>query len=541
MKIHIVQKGDTLWKIAKKYGVNFEELKNVNAQLSNPDLIMPGMKIKVPSADVPVKYTGSGSSQPKEYVKEVQQKEFPAEPKLLSIQEEEEPQMKTDIVSEKPAEQQAPQKEVQMKPVQKEVQMKPVQKEVQAKPVEKEAKVTPAAKKEAAVKAVKAVVKAVHKKDEVKSVAKSEPAVQKEGKEGTKFSVNILPQPPELPTKDFTLAKELKVPAMTKKEDQSQVLPIHEKTNILPSSNENKIVADLTNQVSPISEKANESQIPASKSNVSSIPVQNVSAYESPKEGVLPIVDVTNPYVPSEVNKGSIPSEDAYAGTIPSPIWDQSINPSQPNVYQQNYMQPAIPTFTEAGQYTQPPLHGQPYNPYDMYPPQPNPSYYPQGQPFAPYDMVPPPYPSYYGPLPYPSYAPVMYPPAYPYPPAYATPQAMGQVQGAYSPYAAGPGYVQPEPYESSSLYMPTPTSNVAPASNQAPVAEEDCGCEEPPQPYPFAPQPGLYGTPYYPTYQQAPYVPSMPYAPYPQASYYRQDQQDLFGTPKIDDDDNET
>ncbi|WP_445490156.1 SafA/ExsA family spore coat assembly protein [Niallia sp. 03133] len=49
MKIHIVQKGDTLWKIAKKYGVSFEELKMLNSQLSNPDMIMPGMKIKVPT------------------------------------------------------------------------------------------------------------------------------------------------------------------------------------------------------------------------------------------------------------------------------------------------------------------------------------------------------------------------------------------------------------------------------------------------------------------------------------------------------------
>src|SRR3954466_5416187 len=50
VKIHIVQKGDTLWKIAKKYGVNFEELKKMNSQLSNPDMIMPGMKVKVPTA-----------------------------------------------------------------------------------------------------------------------------------------------------------------------------------------------------------------------------------------------------------------------------------------------------------------------------------------------------------------------------------------------------------------------------------------------------------------------------------------------------------
>jgi morphogenetic protein associated with SpoVID len=54
VKIHIVQKGDTLWKIAQKYGVDFEELKQLNTQLTNPDMIMPGMKIKVPSAGVPV-------------------------------------------------------------------------------------------------------------------------------------------------------------------------------------------------------------------------------------------------------------------------------------------------------------------------------------------------------------------------------------------------------------------------------------------------------------------------------------------------------
>ncbi|MFB6468007.1 SafA/ExsA family spore coat assembly protein [Cytobacillus sp. Hz8] len=55
MKIHIVQKGDTLWNIAKKYGVNFEELKQMNSQLSNPDMIMPGMKIKVPTAGGSIK------------------------------------------------------------------------------------------------------------------------------------------------------------------------------------------------------------------------------------------------------------------------------------------------------------------------------------------------------------------------------------------------------------------------------------------------------------------------------------------------------
>ncbi|WP_449537113.1 SafA/ExsA family spore coat assembly protein [Ferdinandcohnia sp. Marseille-Q9671] len=55
MKIHIVQKGDTLWNIANKYGVDFQELKAVNTQLSNPDALMPGMKIKVPTGTVHVK------------------------------------------------------------------------------------------------------------------------------------------------------------------------------------------------------------------------------------------------------------------------------------------------------------------------------------------------------------------------------------------------------------------------------------------------------------------------------------------------------
>lgn len=50
MKIHIVQKGDTLWDIAKNYGVDFEELKQINSHISSPDMIMPGMKIKIPSS-----------------------------------------------------------------------------------------------------------------------------------------------------------------------------------------------------------------------------------------------------------------------------------------------------------------------------------------------------------------------------------------------------------------------------------------------------------------------------------------------------------
>lgn len=48
MKVHIVQKGDTLWKIARQYGISFEDLKKANAHLANPDYIVPGMKIFLP-------------------------------------------------------------------------------------------------------------------------------------------------------------------------------------------------------------------------------------------------------------------------------------------------------------------------------------------------------------------------------------------------------------------------------------------------------------------------------------------------------------
>ncbi|WP_284036093.1 SafA/ExsA family spore coat assembly protein [Neobacillus sp. 114] len=85
MKIHIVQKGDTLWKIAKKYGVNFEELKKLNSQLSNPDMIMPGMKIKVPTAGGSIKKEGAINLGAK---KEVPLKEHPfAKEKPVPIKE----------------------------------------------------------------------------------------------------------------------------------------------------------------------------------------------------------------------------------------------------------------------------------------------------------------------------------------------------------------------------------------------------------------------------------------------------------------------
>ncbi|WP_053219045.1 SafA/ExsA family spore coat assembly protein [Virgibacillus senegalensis] len=86
MRIHVVQKGETLWEIAKKYGVDFEELKQVNSHLSNPDMIMPGMKIKIPGSSVQVKQEGSLDKEMQQYPPQTAQqkqkkKEMETQPK----------------------------------------------------------------------------------------------------------------------------------------------------------------------------------------------------------------------------------------------------------------------------------------------------------------------------------------------------------------------------------------------------------------------------------------------------------------------------
>ncbi|WP_020615860.1 LysM peptidoglycan-binding domain-containing protein [Paenibacillus daejeonensis] len=50
MKIHIVKQGDTLYQLAGKYGVTVEELLKLNPNISHPDELQVGMKIKVPSS-----------------------------------------------------------------------------------------------------------------------------------------------------------------------------------------------------------------------------------------------------------------------------------------------------------------------------------------------------------------------------------------------------------------------------------------------------------------------------------------------------------
>lgn len=52
LRIYIVQKGDTLQKIAKANHVSVEEIMEYNPHISNADYIMPGMKIKIPSQSI---------------------------------------------------------------------------------------------------------------------------------------------------------------------------------------------------------------------------------------------------------------------------------------------------------------------------------------------------------------------------------------------------------------------------------------------------------------------------------------------------------
>lgn len=50
MKIHLVKKGETLFHIAKKYGIELQKLITFNSQLADPNQIDVGMKIKIPSS-----------------------------------------------------------------------------------------------------------------------------------------------------------------------------------------------------------------------------------------------------------------------------------------------------------------------------------------------------------------------------------------------------------------------------------------------------------------------------------------------------------
>ncbi|MGG1166730.1 spore coat assembly protein ExsA, partial [Bacillus mycoides] len=296
MKIHIVQKGETLWKIAKKYGVDFETLKKTNTQLSNPDLIMPGMKIKVPSNSVHVKQqTGSGSAPPKQYVKEVQQKEFASTPTPLGIEDEDEITYQSAPITQQPAMQQT-QKEIQVKP-QKEVQKEiPIQKE---KPVEKPP--------------------VIQKPPVVEKVEKLKPTT----KENTKFSINVLPQPPQPPIKS---KKEYKISDVIKKGSEL----------IAPQINKMK----PNNVISPQTKKENIGNVSPQ------VKKENVGNIVSPQVKKENVGNIVSPQVKKE-NVGNIVSPQVKkenVGNIVSPqVKKENVgNIVSPNVSKENVVIPQV-------------------------------------------------------------------------------------------------------------------------------------------------------------------------------------------------------
>jgi morphogenetic protein associated with SpoVID len=102
LKIHIVQKGDTLWELSKKYGVDFEELKQMNSHLSSPDMIMPGMKIRIPSSAKAVKKEAPMKEAPIKEAPMVEQPYKDITPKPMPVIKEDDKKPVMDVKPEMP-------------------------------------------------------------------------------------------------------------------------------------------------------------------------------------------------------------------------------------------------------------------------------------------------------------------------------------------------------------------------------------------------------------------------------------------------------
>ncbi|TGV22659.1 SafA/ExsA family spore coat assembly protein, partial [Mesorhizobium sp. M00.F.Ca.ET.186.01.1.1] len=105
MRIHIVQKGDSMWKIAKRYGVDYKELLRLNSQIKTPDTLYPGARIKIPTKSVPVRpqprTTPHPMSEAAPYVKErprteAESEEVPRQIERRPIEPEEEVQIESE-------------------------------------------------------------------------------------------------------------------------------------------------------------------------------------------------------------------------------------------------------------------------------------------------------------------------------------------------------------------------------------------------------------------------------------------------------------
>jgi len=49
--VHIVQRGESMWKIAVKYQIGVSEIIQANPQVKNPNMIYPNQKLNIPNLD----------------------------------------------------------------------------------------------------------------------------------------------------------------------------------------------------------------------------------------------------------------------------------------------------------------------------------------------------------------------------------------------------------------------------------------------------------------------------------------------------------
>jgi LysM repeat protein len=46
MTVYVIQAGDTLWKVAKRYNTSIDEILAIN-DIENPDMVYPGQKLLI--------------------------------------------------------------------------------------------------------------------------------------------------------------------------------------------------------------------------------------------------------------------------------------------------------------------------------------------------------------------------------------------------------------------------------------------------------------------------------------------------------------
>ncbi|WP_162297853.1 LysM peptidoglycan-binding domain-containing protein [Halalkalibacillus sediminis] len=63
MKIHVVKKNETLASVAEKYDITLDEILGMNQQISSPESLMAGMKLKVPNKEVQLEPVISSNSE----------------------------------------------------------------------------------------------------------------------------------------------------------------------------------------------------------------------------------------------------------------------------------------------------------------------------------------------------------------------------------------------------------------------------------------------------------------------------------------------